>query len=189
MGHRSVPCSFCPNLGHSKGGLPTPLPGMAWIPRPGFCFGRLLSAHTVCLYVPYRLFCCPGSTSIKSRSASMGIRQSYPGARSPGSACLTVLPAPSASHSRRARNRLFRTIALEPRCNTSRQLRHNANAVLEIFLMQKGSLLMHQRDESALRYGISAESNTSVAAASRAIRSTRSSSPSPVWAENRTASG
>lgn len=56
MGHRSVPCSFCPNLGHSKGGLPTPLPGMAWIPRPGFCFGRLLSAHTVCLYVPCRLF-------------------------------------------------------------------------------------------------------------------------------------
>lgn len=56
VGHRSVPYSFCPNLGHSKGGLPTPLPGMAWIPGPGLCFGRLLSAHSVCLYVPYRLF-------------------------------------------------------------------------------------------------------------------------------------
>ena len=130
MGHRSVPCSFCPNLGHSKGGLPTPLPGMAWIPRPGFCFGRLLSAHSVCLYVPYRLLYCPGSTSIKPRSASMGICQSHPGARSPRSACLTVLPAPSACHSRRARARLFCTIALKTRRDSSRQLRHNANAVL-----------------------------------------------------------
>ena len=130
VGHRSVPCSFCPNLGHSKGGLPTPLPGMTWIPGPGFCFGRLLSAHFVCLYVPYRLFCCPGGTSIKPRSASMGIRQSHPGARSPRSACLIVLPASSACNSRRARARLFRTIALKTRRNSGRQLRHNANAVL-----------------------------------------------------------
>lgn len=130
MGHRGVSCSFCPHLGHSKSGLPTPLPGMAWIPEPGFCFGRLLSAHSVYLYVPYRLFCCPGSTSIKPRSANMGIRQSRPGARSPRSACLTVLPAPSACHPRRTRTRLFRTIALKTRGDSGRQLRHNANAVL-----------------------------------------------------------
>lgn len=130
VGHFSVPCSFCPNLGHSKSDLPTPLPGMAWIPEPGFCFGRLLSAHSVCLYVPYRLFCCPGSTSIKPRSASMGIRQSHPGARSPRSARLTVLPAPSACHSRHTRTRLFRTIVLETRGDSGRQLRHNTNAVL-----------------------------------------------------------
>ena len=130
VGHRSMPCSFYPNLGHSKGGLPTPLPGMAWIPGPGFCFGRLLSAHSVCLYVPYRLLYCPGITSIKARSAGMGICQSHPGARSPRSVCLTVLPAPSACHSRRARARLFRTIALKTRRDSSRQLHHNANAVL-----------------------------------------------------------
>lgn len=130
VGHCSVPCSFCPNLGHSKSDLPTPLPGMAWIPEPGFCFGRLLSAHSVCLYVPYRLFCCPGSTSIKPRSASMGIRQSHPGARGPRSARLTVLPAPSACHPRRTRTRLFRTIALKTRGDSGRQLRHNANTVL-----------------------------------------------------------
>lgn len=130
VGHRSVPCSFYPNLGHSKGGLPTPLPGMAWIPGPGFCFGRLLSAHSICLYVPYRLLYCPGSTSIKPRSAGMGIRQSHPGARSPRSACLTVLPTSSACHSRRARARLFRTIALKTRRDSGRHLCHNANAVL-----------------------------------------------------------
>ena len=130
VGHRSMPCSFCPNLGHSKSRLLTPLPGMARISGPGFCFGRLLSAHSVCLYVPYRLFCCPGSTSIKPRSARMGIRQSHPGAHSPWSACLTVLSAPSACNSRRTRTRLFRTIALETRRDSSRQFRHNANSVL-----------------------------------------------------------
>lgn len=45
-------------------------------------------------------------------------------------ACLTVLPTPSACHSRRARARLLRTIALKTRRDSGRHLCHNANAVL-----------------------------------------------------------
>lgn len=45
-------------------------------------------------------------------------------------AWLTVLPTPSACHSRRARARLLRTIALKTRRDSGRHLCHNANAVL-----------------------------------------------------------
>ncbi len=44
-------------------------------------------------------------------------------------------------------SRLLGAITLEPRCDTSRQFRHNTNAILKIFLMQKGPLLMHECNE------------------------------------------
>lgn len=41
---------------------------------------------------------------------------------------------------------LFRSVTLKTWCDTCRQLCHNTNAVLKIFLVQKGSLFVHERD-------------------------------------------
>ncbi len=125
-------------------GIPkaVPLPYLAWLgfPGPGFVSGStipLVPRLSLCTLPA----CCPGSTDIQPLEApAWAYANPIPALAVLGRH--TVLPAPSASHSQRAQDRLFRTIALEPRCNTSRQLRHNANAVLEIFLMQKGSLLI-----------------------------------------------
>ena len=68
-------------------------------------------------------------------------------ARQPWTSCTPLLSAASAHHTGHFGARLLGAITLEPRCNTSRQFRHNTNAILKIFLVQKGPLLMHERDE------------------------------------------
>lgn len=60
--------------------------------------------------------------------------------------CTTVLSASSARYIGRTGADLFRSVTLKTWCDTGRQLCHNTNAALKIFLVQKGSLFVHERD-------------------------------------------
>lgn len=150
MGHCYLSRPLCANLECPEGCLPTPLPSVAGIPKCRICLGRLLPTRSLCLHVPYRLLYCSSSSNVKYRVAGMDICQSHSGTRKPRSPCLTDLPASSTRNPGYTGAHLLRSVTLETWCNTSRKLRHNANTVLKILLMQKRTLLVYERNERPL---------------------------------------
>lgn len=144
-----MPHSLRGDMGHPEIDLFIPLFGVARISRPPVCFRRLLSNHPVHIHVSHRILCCAHRSKMRTSRPKLGLRQPPAGARQPWTSCTPLLSAASAHHTGHFGARLLGAITLEPRCNTSRQFRHNTNAILKIFLVQKGPLLMHECDERA----------------------------------------
>ena len=125
-----------------------PTPYLAWLgfPGPDFVSGDYYPLMPFLFYVPHRFLCRPRGSESKLRGTSMGLCESHPGAREPRMPCTTVLSAPSTDYLGCAGADLFRSVTLKTWCDTDRQLCHNTNAALKIFLVQKGSLFVHERD-------------------------------------------
>ena len=107
-----------------------PVPYLAWLgfPSPGFVSGD---------YYPIIPFIFMYLAGYFAAHIAQGIDKTVP-----SWAYANSLPALASLGAR-----LLGAITLEPRCDTSRQFRHNTNAILKIFLMQKGPLLMHECNE------------------------------------------
>ena len=125
-----------------------PIPYLAWLgfPDPDFVSGDYYPLIPFFFMYLAGFFAARTAQKAKPQSASMGLCESHPGAREPRMPCTTVLSAPSTDYLGCAGADLFRSVTLKTWCDTDRQLCHNTNAALKIFLVQKGSLFVHERD-------------------------------------------
>ena len=124
-----------------------PIPYLAWLgfPGPDFVSGDYYPL------IPFLFMYLTGffaaRTAQKANCEAPAWPMKIPSRRSQArTPCTAVLPASSTGYLGCTGADLFRSVTLKTWCDTGRKLCHNTNAVLEVFLVQKGSLFVHERD-------------------------------------------